>query len=53
VIGFLNGASPQPSENRFAGFRAGLKEAKPRNEYGIGEMNFPLISHEAGMDSRS
>jgi hypothetical protein len=46
-------ASPRPFENYLAGFRAGLKEAEPRNEYGIAEMNFPLISHEAGMDSRS
>ena len=53
VIGFLNGASPQPFENYVAGFRAALKEAEPRNEYGIAEMDFPLISHEAGMDSRS
>ena len=53
VIGFLNGASPQPFENYVADFRAALKEAEPRNEYGIAEMDFPLISHEAGMDSRS
>jgi hypothetical protein len=52
VIGFLNGASPRPFESYVAGFRAGLKEAVPRNEYGITEMDFPLISHEAGMDSR-
>jgi hypothetical protein len=53
VIGFLNGASPQPFEYYVAGFCAALIEAEPRNEYGIAEMDFPLISHEAGMDSRS